>query len=106
MEKSNFTLKVTLIASEDLDEIYSYISYELFNEDAADHLMEKIETSIMRLKDFPFSCSFVDDEILKSKGYRKLIVENYIVFYLVSEKEKVVVVMRVLYGKQKYEDLI
>ena len=60
----------------------------------------------MMLKDFPFSCSFVRDNLLKDKGYRKLIVDNYIVFHLVSEAEKEVVVMRVLYGKQKYQDLI
>lgn len=50
-----------------------------------DNLMEKMEASIMRLKDFPFSCSYVEDEILKAKGNRNLIVENYVVFYLIRE---------------------
>jgi toxin ParE1/3/4 len=106
MEENRYTIKVTPIAFEDLDEIYGYISNELYNEGAADNTMQKIEASIMRLKDFPFSCSFVMDELLKDKGYRKLIVENYIVFYLVREGERQVVVMRVLYGRQKYQDLI
>ncbi|HET7579249.1 MAG TPA: type II toxin-antitoxin system RelE/ParE family toxin [Bacillales bacterium] len=105
MPENKYTVKIAPKAFEDLDEIYSYISDELYNEGAADSLLEKIETSIMRLKEFPFSCSFVTDEILKDKGYRKLIVENYIAFYLVRE-EKQVVVMRVLYGGQKYQDLI
>ncbi|GAB3055369.1 type II toxin-antitoxin system RelE/ParE family toxin [Virgibacillus ainsalahensis] len=106
MEESKYTIKITPKALEDLDEIYSYISKELYNEGAADNLMEKIETSIMRLMDFPFSSSFVMDEILKDKGYRKLIVENYIAFYIVSEERKQVVVMRVLYGGQKYQDFM
>ncbi|MEQ6376339.1 type II toxin-antitoxin system RelE/ParE family toxin [Bacillaceae bacterium S4-13-56] len=106
MEENKYAIKITPKAFEDLDEIYSYISTDLYNEGAADNLMEKIEMSIMRLKDFPFSCSFVTDEILKDKGYRKLIVENYIALYLVREEEKQVVVMRVLYGGQKYQDLI
>lgn len=106
MEENKFTIKITPKAFEDLDEIYSYISNDCYNEGAADNLMEKIETSIMRLKDFPFSCSFVTDEIIKDKGYRKLIVENYIAFYLVRDEEKQVIVMRVLYGGQKYQDLI
>ena len=59
----------------------------------------------MRLKDFPYSCSFVLDEPLKSRGYRRLIVDNYIVFYLVNEMEKQVVVMRILYGAQNFQDL-
>ncbi|WP_416147639.1 type II toxin-antitoxin system RelE/ParE family toxin [Salipaludibacillus sp. HK11] len=106
MEENKYAMKITPKAFEDLDEIYSYISTDLYNKGAADNLMEKLETSIMRLKEFPFSCSFVVDEILKEKGYRKLIVENYIAFYLVREEEKQVVVMRVLYGRQKYQDLI
>lgn len=60
----------------------------------------------MRLKDFPYSCSFVLDEPLKNRGYRKLIVDNYIVFYLVNEMEKQVVVMRILYGAQNYQNLL
>ncbi|MEH7225216.1 type II toxin-antitoxin system RelE/ParE family toxin [Bacillus sp. JJ1566] len=106
MEKSEFEIKITPKAYEDLDEIYGYIANELYNEDAADNLLEKMETNIMRLKEFPFSCSYVRDEILKNKGYRKLIVDNYIIFHLVNESDKEVVIMRVLYGKQKYQDLI
>lgn len=106
MEESKFTIKITPKAYEDLDEIYGYIVNNLNNEIAADCLMEKMEMGIMRLKDFPFSCSYVGDEILKAKGYRKLVVENYIVFLLVLEADKQVVIMRVLYGKQQYQDLI
>lgn len=106
MTETKYTLKIAPKAYGDLDDIYSYISRELYNEGAADNLLENIETNIMRLKDFPFSCSFVMDEILQNKGYRKLIIQNYIAFYLVREDEKQVVIMRVLYGRQKYQDLI
>ncbi|MEI3614977.1 type II toxin-antitoxin system RelE/ParE family toxin [Pseudogracilibacillus sp. SO30301A] len=106
MPENKYKIKIAPKAFEDLNEIYSYISDELYNEDADDDPLTKIETSIMRLEEFPYSCSFVTDEILKNKGYRKLIIENYISFYLVWEEEKQVVVMRVLYGGQKYQDLI
>jgi toxin ParE1/3/4 len=106
MAENNYSIKVTPKAYEDLDGIYGYITNELYNEDAADNLLGKIEASIMRLSFFPFSCSYVKDELLKVKGYRKLIVENYIVFHLVSESEKEVVIMRVLHVKQKYLDII
>ncbi len=89
-----------------MDEVYSYITDEIYNEGAADNLLNKIEKRVMRIKEFPFSCSFVTDEILKGKGYRKLVIENYIAFYLVGEEEKRVVVMRVLFGEQKFQDLI
>ncbi len=35
---------------------------------AAVNLTNKIEMNIMRLKDFPLSCSLVEDDILKNKG--------------------------------------
>jgi len=68
--------------------------------------MDDIEASIMRLKDFPYSGSPVSDDILNSRGYRKLIVKNYILFHLIDEAEKQVVIMRVLYGAQRYEELL
>jgi len=60
----------------------------------------------MRLKYYPYSGSFVLDEFLKSRGYRKLIIDNYLAFYLVNEPEKQVVIMRILYGAQNYQDLL
>ena len=66
MEKSSYSLKLTPKASEDLDKIYSYITKELYAEESANNLIDRIETNIMRLKDFPFSCNYVDDDYLKS----------------------------------------
>ena len=103
---NSYIVKMTPKAASDLDNIYSYISEELFTVSAAANILERIEKGILRLKEFPFSCSYVVDEFLRNKGYKKLIIDNYIVFYLVEEENKQVVIMRVLYGKQKYEDLI
>ncbi len=105
-ENNNYSLKFNLKASEDLEQIYVYISEKLLADVAADRLLNNIENSIMRLRDFPYSCSFVLDDLLKSKGYRKLIVDNYIVFYLVNEIEKQVVIMRILYGAQNFQEII
>lgn len=88
MGVNKYTLKITPAAKEDLEKIYGYITNELYNESAAKNLLDKIEESFMRLKDFPFSCNFVADEFLKNKGYRKLIIDNYIGFYIVDEVKK------------------
>ncbi len=50
--------------------------------------MNAVETSITRLGDFSFSGSEFEDEYLRAKGYRKLIVESYIIIYLVDDKIK------------------
>lgn len=106
MPENNYNLKFSTKASEDLELIYIYISEKLFADASADRLLNKIEESIMRLVGYPYSGSFVLDELLKSKGYRKLIVANYIVFYLVNELEKQVVIMRILYGAQNFQDIL
>jgi toxin ParE1/3/4 len=104
--QNSYKLKFTPIAKDDLDVIYQYISEYLVAPKAADDLIDDIETSIMRLEDFPYSGSPVSDDILSSRGYRKLIVKNYIAFHLIDEAEKQVVIMRVLYGAQQYENLL
>lgn len=101
-----YHVKLAPVAEDDLDRIFQYISEQLAAPNAANNLMEDMETSIMRLGDFPYSGSPVADDFLSSRGYRKLVVKNYLVFHLIDEANKQVVIMRVLYGAQKYEDLL
>ncbi|UNC93970.1 type II toxin-antitoxin system RelE/ParE family toxin [Candidatus Contubernalis alkaliaceticus] len=37
---------------------------------------------------------------------RRLIVENYIVFYMISEKDEIVMVIRILYSRRDWEHLL
>jgi addiction module RelE/StbE family toxin len=106
MEDKEYSLKFTIKAEEDLDELYEYISGNLFAPGAAENLIDKFESKILRLKDFPYSCSLVLDETLKQRGYRKLIIDNYIVFYLVNDKKQQVIIMRILYGASNYKNIL
>lgn len=106
MEIGEYSLRLTTRAEADLDEIYAYIANSLFALEAAENLMDKIENSIMRLIAFPYSFSLVLNEPLKKRGYRKLIVDNYMVFYLVDEREHQVIVMRILYGASDYQTIL
>ena len=67
MEENNYSIKFAQVASEDLDHIYAYITEQLFTDQVAKELLEKIEFHIMRLKNFPLSCSMVEDIYLKAK---------------------------------------
>jgi len=93
-------------AENDLNRIYAYISKDLDAEIVGISLIEKFEKNLLRLEEFSFSCSSVGDEFLKKKGYRKLIVKSYIGFYIVEEEAKEIVIMRFLYGKQRFEDIL
>ena len=106
MVENNYSVHFTKIATHDLDDIYRYISEELFADNVAIEMLKRIENSIMQLKKFPKMGSKVKDGYLRMKGYRKIIVDSYITFYIVDDEKEQVIIMRVLYGKRKYEDLL
>ncbi|MFP3154038.1 type II toxin-antitoxin system RelE/ParE family toxin [Lachnospiraceae bacterium ZAX-1] len=101
MENKDYHIRYTPLAYEDLDEIDTYISEKLCNPIAAQHLMEAMETSIHRLQGHPLIGAKVNGPYLESKGYRKLAVEHYLVFYLVNSQQHEVIIMRVLYGGKR-----
>ena len=102
MDTEAYKLRIMPRAAVDLDSIFEYISNELAAPVAAHNLMEKIEASFLRLQDMPESCPACQDDILKQKGYRKLVVKNYIALYTVNHADKTVTVMRVVHGRQEY----
>ncbi|SCZ79014.1 type II toxin-antitoxin system RelE/ParE family toxin [Acidaminobacter hydrogenoformans] len=106
MEKSRYTIRLTPIADQDIEEISDYIAYELKNEIAAVDFLKKLEHQILRLEEFPMSCELVTEKLLRLKGYRKLLVNNYIVFYIVDEQKREVDIVRVLYAMRAYKDLL
>jgi plasmid stabilization system protein ParE len=94
------------MAEEDLDGIFNYIANTLEAPVAANRLMAKIEKSIRGLTDAPRISPKCRDEALNKKGYRKLIADNYIAFYVVDDEEKAIIVMRVIYGRRNYTALL
>lgn len=101
MDTNNYEIILTDVAKEELEEIYEYISEHLLEKAAANRLMDKIEQSILRLEQNPYSC--VEVRIKPhNEVYRKLVIDNYVALYEVDEKYKQVVIYRVIYGKMDY----
>ena len=94
------------IAQSDLLDIAQYIASELGNKDAAVRLVEKIVKSTDTLGEFPYSYPVYVPIRPTKYEYRKLRVDNYLVFYTVDEKAKSVTVMRIIYGRRDFEKLI
>ena len=103
---NKYKVKFTPLADNDMDAIYQYIFDTLSAPAAAENMVEEIERKTKRLENMPYSCPAVDDEWLKAKGYRKLVVKNYIALYMVSDSEKLVTIMRIVYGASDYEKSI
>ena len=101
--ESEYKLKATPAAENDLDGIYSYISDTLHAPIASQNLRAKIKERFLSLCDNPYQCELCRNEILARKGYRRAVVDNYLGLYLVDEEKKWVIVARVFYGAMDYE---
>lgn len=97
-----YKYKLMPSAVEDLQEIADYIAEQLSAPESAIQLLEKVEETIRSACAFPLSLPPVNDELLRMKGYRKILVNNYIVFVLPDQKSEVLNVMRVLYYARDY----
>jgi len=93
-------------ADEQLREIIFYIADDSGNIDIALNYLDKIETAINRLEDFPLSGSIPRYSILRKQAYRVLIVERHLVFYKVNDSEKLVTIYAIVDGRQEYRNLL
>lgn len=93
-------------AEDQLREIIFYIADDSGNVDIALGYLDKVETAINRLRDFPESGSIPRYSIIKKQGYRVLIVERHLVFYKINEKDKLVIIYAIVDGRREYRNLI
>lgn len=91
---------------EQLREIIFYIADDSGSVDIALNYLEKVETAIMRLEDFPYSGSIPHYRTLQRQGYRVLIVERHLIFYKVDEAAHTVIIYAVVDSRQEYRNLI
>ena len=101
-----YKILMTEPATDDLVGIAEYISKELQEPVAARKLVSKIKNAVMSLAKMPTRYATVSDAHLAAQGIRKLPVENYIVFCTVSEQGEDVTVIRILYGKRDWEQIL
>jgi toxin ParE1/3/4 len=93
-------------AEEQLREIIFYIADDSGNIDVALGYLDKIETAINRLQEFPESGSIPRYSILKKQGYRVLIIEKHLVFYKINNPDKTVIIYAIFDGKREYQNLL
>lgn len=97
---------MTQPAADDLQGIASYIVNELREPSIAINLVNRIKEAVMSLSEMPERHSLVADENLAIQKIRKILVDNYIAFYTVSEQDATVTVIRILYGRRDWVSLI
>lgn len=98
--KDIYDVKITKQAKEQMAQIVDYISNELFASEAAIKLLDKLENSIMALEELPERYQLIDEEPWRSEGVRKIVVNNFLVYYWINTHERKVHVTAVIYTKR------
>lgn len=101
-----FDVITTEQADNDLRGIYEYIAFELLSPDNAAGQLERLEKHIMGLEEFPERHRLYDKEPWRSRDWRWMPVDNYMVFYVVEKAKRQVTVTRVMYEGRNIEEQI
>jgi len=93
-------------ALQDLRDIADYIAIELKEQRIANTQISRIRKEIRLLSYFPNRYKTVDWEPWASRHMHQLLVDHYVVFYLVCEAAKTVHILRILYGRRDLSNII
>ena len=96
-----YAVKITDKALTDINGIYEYIALNLQSLENAMGQYNKIADAALELGFFPEKFRLVDFEPERSQGLRRMLVNNYSVFYVF--KDETVTVTRVLYSASDIE---
>lgn len=100
--KKSFSIHYSKPAERDLENLFDYIRRD--SPERASQFLDKVDRTIGRLSRFPLSGTLPRDPYLQRKGYRIVIVGDYLAFYR-FEKNKVWI-KRILHGKRRYQFLL
>lgn len=99
-----YNIEYSKESKEDLIKIKQYIKYNLQEPAIANKLISNIRKSIKTLKDTPEIYTIIDDDMIRKLEIRKLIVDNYIVFYRI--KDYSIEIVRIMYGRRNWINLV
>lgn len=91
-----FIVKITDDALSDMEALYSYIAIKLKASDNAINQYNRIADAILSLETFPDRYGLFECEPEHSMGIHKMVIDNYIVCYVVDSDT--VTVSNVFYG--------
>ena len=91
-----YNVQITDEALEDMEQLYNYIAYVLLSPENAMGQYNRIADAILTLDTFPERFRIMDSEPEHSKEIRRMLVDNYSVFFVIQYDK--VVVTDVLYS--------
>lgn len=97
-----YAVRYLPVALDDLISIFDWIADD--SPANADKFIRKLDQQILNLKNHPSMGRIPRDERLKNTGYRVLIIESYLVFYMV--RDKTVEIHRIIHGSRYLDNIL
>ena len=97
-----YEIRIFPTAQQDLLDVIDYLN--TLSQDTALKYYDRLTSEIASLSKMPERCPRPRDLALAAKGYRYLVVGNYLIFYVVAGN--VVQIRRILYARRDYRQLL
>ena len=97
-----YEIRIFPTAKQDLLDVIDYLN--TLSRDSALKCYDRLVREIASLSTMPERCPRPRDLALAAKGYRYLVVGNYLVFYVVAGNT--VQIRRILYARRDYKKLL
>lgn len=68
--------------------------------------MDKLQGAIEEARSFPESGSLIIYEFIPNTEVRKKLAGNYIMYYLPDSDEKMIFVLRIVYGRRNMDEIL
>ena len=106
MASDRYNYVLTESAEADIDEAFDYIAGDLVNPDAASAFADELEEKLEEICKTPKAGRPVHNPYLKRDDIRRVLVKNYIAYYLINEEAAKIVVLRVVYNRRDQDKLL
>ena len=88
--KQSYTIEITEEALADMEQLYQYIAEVLLSPENAISQYNRIADAILTLDELPERCPIINTEPEHSRGIRRMLVDNYSVFYIIEETRVII----------------
>ena len=95
----SYRIIVTPDAKADITELRDYIANVLLSPKTARSYIQNLRKEIGKLSEMPTRIKLIDDEPWHSRGVRKFIVRNFLVYFRVEEDKNMNTIQDLYYGR-------
>ena len=95
-----YRVRVSARAEAQLIEIGRYVANVLASPQAAERLLDCLQSQIASLSVFPGRIPFDNEEIPGEMGIHKMTCRNFLICFIINEEKRSVEILSVLYGRR------